>query len=266
MPSVRLPPATEHFAGQVTAHREQRNWSRAQLASRMVYDASYVSHVENGTKVPSRAFAEKADDAFDLPGTFVAFHKVLELGEHDSEMVADIEHDALLIAEWELHAVPGLLQTPEYARAHLSVSLPPERVERELAVRLKRQKVLGGLVSDWTVLDESVLHRVYGGPEVMRGQLAHLETLAAMPGIGIQVMPFTITNHPGADGPLRVIEYADKPAVMLMEARGSGRISSDKHAVLAARHDLDIIKATALPPAESVAFIRKVRETYEHLA
>jgi transcriptional regulator with XRE-family HTH domain len=265
MPGV-MPPALEYFAGQVTAHREQREWSKAQLASRMCFDASYISHVENVTKVPTRAFAEKADAAFELPGTFVTLHKVLELGEQDSETVADIEHDALLIAEWELRAVPGLLQTPDYARAHLATSLPPDRLERELAVRLKRQKVLGSLVAEWTVLDESVLHRIYGSPEVMRAQLAHLEAIATRPGMGIQVMPFAVTNHPGGDGPLRLIEYADKPAVLLTEGRGSGRLTSDRRVVLAARHDLDIIKATALPPADSVAFIRKLRETYEQLA
>jgi transcriptional regulator with XRE-family HTH domain len=256
-----MPPALEYFTGQLTAHREQRGWSKAQLATRMTFDASYVSHVENGTKIPTRAFAEKADEAFKLPGTFVTLHKVLELGEQDSETVADIERDALALIAWEQRVIPGLLQAPDYARAHLSTRLPSDRLERELALRLGRQKVLRGLVAGWFVLDESVLRRVYCGAEVMRGQLAHLEDVAARPNIGIQVMPYTSTRHPGSDGPLRVIEYADKPALLLTEGPGSGRLSSEQKVVLAARHDLDEIKAAAMPVHESVEYIRHIRET-----
>jgi transcriptional regulator with XRE-family HTH domain len=260
MPAV-MPPALEYFAGQLTAHREQRDWSKAQLASRMKFDASYVSHVENGTKVPTRAFAERADDAFKLPGTFVILHKVLELGEQDSETVADSEQGALALVEWEQRVVPGLLQAPDYARAHLSTSLLPDQVERELALRLKRQKILGALVAGWFILDESVLRRVYGSADVMRGQLAHLEDVSARPNIGIQVMPYASTHHPGSYGPLRVVEYADKPAILLTEGPGSGRLSSDQKVVLTARHDLDGIKAAALSIRESVEYIRHIRET-----
>lgn len=260
------PLALTIFAGQLTAHRGQRGWTKAQLATRMEFDASYVSHVENMTKLPTVAFAEKADDAFELPGTFVALHKALELGEQDSEAVADIEHDALSVADWDQRVISGLLQTPDYGRAHLSTSLPPDRVEHELAVRLKRQKILGTLVAAWFVLDESVLRRVYGSPGVMVAQLRHLEETAILASIGIQVMPFSVTDHPGSDGQIRLIEYADKPAVLLTEGRGSGKMSSDRREVLAARHDLDKIKAAALSVAESVAFIKSIRETYEQLA
>lgn len=260
MPAV-MPPALEYFAGQLTAHREQRGWSKAQLASRMGFDASYISHVENVTKVPTRAFAEKADAAFGLPGTFVTLHKVLELGEQDSETVADIEHDALAIMGWEQRVITALLQTPDYARAHLSTTLQPDRVERELTVRLKRQKILGTLVAGWFVLDESVLRRVYGGPDVMRAQLAHLEVVGARPNIGLQVMPYSSTRHPGSYGPIRIVDYADEPAVLLTEGRGSGRLSSDRNVVLSARHDLDEIKTAALSVGESVEYIRHIRET-----
>jgi transcriptional regulator with XRE-family HTH domain len=64
------------FAGQVTAHREQRKWSKAQLATRMGFDASYIAHVENMTKPPTLAFAGKCDEAFGLPGTFAALPNI----------------------------------------------------------------------------------------------------------------------------------------------------------------------------------------------
>jgi transcriptional regulator with XRE-family HTH domain len=138
------------FAGQVTAHREQRKWSKAQLATRMGFDASYIAHVENMTKPPTLAFAGKCDDAFGLPGTFAALHKILELGEQDSATVADVERDALGMTVWESRVVPGLLQIPEYTAANMRAGgWPPDKIERELTIRLARQRVLCSVVAGW---------------------------------------------------------------------------------------------------------------------
>lgn len=266
MPEV-TPLALTTFARQVTAWREKRKWSKAQLATRMGFDPSYVSHVENGTKPPTLAFAEKCDEVLDLPGTFIALHWGVELGEQDSATVADVEADALAMTIWESRVVPGLLQTPDYARAQLSTSLPPGKAERELAIRQQRQKIIGSLVAGWFILSEAVLHLVYGDEAVMRDQLLALEATASMPNVSVQVMPFRSTRHSGGDGPLSVIEYRDKPAVWFTEGRTSGRMSTDRTEVLQAQYALSMIRAAALPVHESVEFIRNVRETaYEHLA
>ncbi len=217
--------------------------------------------------MPTLAFARKCDEACELPGTFAALHKVLELGEQDSATVADVEADALGITIWESRVVPGLLQTPDYARAQLSTSLPPDRVERELTIRQQRQKILGSLVGGWFILSEAVLRLVYGDDAVMRVQLLALEATASMPNISVQVMPFRNTRHTGGDGPLSVIEYRDKPAVWFTEGRISGRMSEDRTEVLQAQYALSTIRAAALPVHESVAFIQHMRETnYEQLA
>lgn len=266
MPAVTQS-ALATFAGQVTAHREQRKWSKAQLATRMGFDASYIAHVENMTKMPTLAFARKCDEAFGLPGTFTALHKILELGEQDSATVADVEADALAMTIWESRVVPGLLQTPAYMRAALSTTVPPPQLERELTIRQQRQKIVGSLVAGWFILSEAVLRLVYGDDAVMRDQLLALEATAAMPNISVQVMPFRSTRHTGGDGPLSVIEYRDKPAVWFTEGRTSGRMSEDRTEVLQAQYALSTIRAAALPVHESVAFIQHMRETsYEQLA
>jgi transcriptional regulator with XRE-family HTH domain len=255
------------FAGQVTAHREQRKWSKAQLATRMGFDASYIAHVENMTKMPTLAFARKCDEAFGLPGTFAALHKILELGEQDSGTVADVERDALGMTVWEMRSVPGLLQTPEYARAHMAAALVPGgKLERELNIRLARQKVLHSLVAGWFIVSEAVLHLVYGDDRVMRDQLLNLEAAATRPNITVQVMPYRSTRHPGGDGPLSVIEYRDRPPIWFTEGRTSGKMSEDRTEVLQAQYTLNVIRAAALPVHESVAFIRGIREAnYEQL-
>jgi transcriptional regulator with XRE-family HTH domain len=250
------------FAGQVTAHREQRKWSKSQLATRMGFDASYIAHVENMTKTPTLAFARKCDEACSLPGTFAALHKLLELGEQDSAAVADVERDALAMTIWESRVVPGLLQTPAYMRAALSTTVPPSNLERELTIRRQRQKVLGSLVAGWFILSEAVLRLVYGDDAVMREQLLALEATASMPNISVQVMPFRSTRHTGGDGPLSVIDYRDKPAVWFTEGRTTGRMSEDRTEVLQAQYALSTIRAAALPVHESVALIQHMRETH----
>ncbi|HEX4834598.1 MAG TPA: helix-turn-helix transcriptional regulator [Trebonia sp.] len=264
MPEV-TPRQLTVFAQQVTAWREKRNWSKAQLASRLGFDASYVSHVENGTKPPTRAFAERCDseDAFGLPGTFVALHKGVELGAQDSAIVAEVEAEAVRLTIYELRAVPGLLQTPAYMAAQLATSLAPDAAEHEVKVRTERQQVLGQLASAWFLLDEAALRRGHGGKEVMRDQLAHLEVVAARPNITLQVLPFGAESQPGGDAPITIVEYADKPTVWLTEGGVSGILSGEHGEVAQAAHVVNLIRAASLSPRDSINFIRTIKETYE---
>jgi hypothetical protein len=78
-------------------------------------------------------------------------------------------------------------------------------------------------------------------------------------------MPHSATRHPGGDGPLAVIEYRDKPGLWLTEGSRSGRMSDDRSEVARSAHDLNLIRAAALPTHESIDFIRNIRETsYEY--
>jgi hypothetical protein len=74
--------------------------------------------------------------------------------------------------------VPGLLQTEDYARAVLStrVGATEDEIDETVAARLVRQKILERDQPPelWAILDEGVLRRPVGGPDVMRGQLTHL--------------------------------------------------------------------------------------------
>jgi hypothetical protein len=188
------------------------------------------------------------------------------LGRLDSAAVADVERDAVGLTVWDMRHVTGLLQTEDYARAQLSMGLPPDDVERELRVRMARQQILNGLLYGWFILDEAALHRGHGGPEVMRGQLAHLEEVAALPNITIQVLPFSDSSHPGGDAPSTLVEYQDKPSVWLTEGRSSGKISSDHAEVMQATLVLNQLRAAALTPRESHEFLKKAREARSGLA
>jgi hypothetical protein len=111
----------------------------------------------------------------------------------------------------------------------------------------------------WFVIDEGVLSRPYGGREVMGEQLAKLEELAGQPNVTVQVMPFSAVDHPGLEGPLRIIEFPDKCPAVYNEAWSAGKMTEDKDEVSAAMACFDLIRASAMSPAESAKFIASKR-------
>jgi hypothetical protein len=74
------------------------------------------------------------------------------------------------------------------------------------------------------IIDESVLHRPFGGPQVMHDQLRRLAEVAALPNVILQVLPFEATDQPGADGPMRILEFDGGPSVAYTEGVGTGRV------------------------------------------
>jgi transcriptional regulator with XRE-family HTH domain len=107
---------------------------------------------------------------------------------------------ATTILNFEPHLVPGLLQTPAYARAVAELLVEPQQVEHTVALRLQRQQLFHEreqLREEAAfILDENVLHRVVGGAEVMREQLRALRDALQRPGIRLDVMPFAYGLYP----------------------------------------------------------------------
>ncbi len=241
--------------------RARKGWTQTELAERVLSNKTTISDIELEHQVPSRTQVEALEAALDADGVLLELYDLLNTGVQESVVVADVERDALAMTVWESRMMPGLFQTPGYMRAAMTDGTRPDRLEREMTIRLGQQKILSRLVTGWFIISESVLHLVYGDHAVMRDQLARLETLAAQPNLSVQVMPFTSTRHPGGDGPLTVIEYRDKPGLWFTEGARSGRMSDDRDEVLAAMHSLNLIRSAALTVHESAEFIRNIRES-----
>ncbi|WP_327261335.1 helix-turn-helix domain-containing protein [Streptomyces sp. NBC_01232] len=114
----------------------------------------------------------------------------------------------------ELSVVPGLLQTPGYARAVTRAALgglPEPKVDALVDVRLARQSVLRAdpPLELSAVLDEAVLRRQIGGPGVMAGQLRHLVEVSRLPQVRLQVLPFSVGGHLGLTGPFVIFSFPD---------------------------------------------------------
>jgi transcriptional regulator with XRE-family HTH domain len=167
-------------------------------------------------------------------------------------------------------AVPGFLQTPDYARAIIATTRPElqlAEVERRTQARLARQKALFAdretPPAVHVLLDESAVRRQVGGPRAMRGQLARLADEAAMPHVRIQVVPFGAGSHAAMDGEFVIIDYPDPEDDPFVYEEGLFGDIYVETAEDIARYRLafeHVAADAALPPAESVELITRIAE------
>jgi Domain of unknown function (DUF5753) len=166
------------------------------------------------------------------PGWWHSFRDVLP---NPYEVYIGLEAGAAAIRNFEPVVVPGLLQTEDYARAAFRNGpreLDRDDVERRVEVRMARQKILTRADRPrlWAVIDEAVIRRVVGGPEVMRGQLRHLIDGAGQGRTTIQVVPYSAGAHAGTTGPFVILQFPEPtdPAVVYVETL-AGDIYLDEH-------------------------------------
>lgn len=174
-----------------------------------------------------------------------------------------LEGDADEILTFEPMLVPGLVQTADYAKAVFGsdVGTRPSELERRLAVRMERQKLL---VSEeptalWALLDESALHRVVGGPAVMRGQLERLLEVLELENISVQVVPYAAGAHPG-EGAFTILEFphTELPTVVYLDNLTGGMYTDKPAEVERFAVRFERIRAVALDAPASVELIKKL--------
>jgi len=254
------------FASQLRSWRLQMGWTQVEMGSKLGYSASLVSGIETMDKAPTADFAARCDEVLGTPGTFATLQELVAREAYPAFFapVIPFEREAVRIHGWELGAVPGLLQTEDYARSLIRSGRPmdsSDEIDRIVAARLERQEIVTSQAPPllWYVLDESVLRHVVGGPAVMRRQLDRLLGAADTPGIVIQALPFAADNHAGADGPISVYDFASSPSVCYTECYSGGRIVEGHDEVADLMTVINLIRASALSARDSRELIRRTR-------
>jgi len=176
-----------------------------------------------------------------------------------------LETAAAMIRTFEAQFVPGLLQTPEYARAVILLGHPaasPGEIERRVALRMSRQDVLAGQAPPvvWSILDEGVIRRQVGGPAVMRRQLSRLAEIASRQrNVIIQVVPVDSGGYPDAGGSFSVLRFpgAEVPDIVYAEQLTSALYLDKREDVDHYMEVIDTLSTEALSPADTLDFIAK---------
>jgi transcriptional regulator with XRE-family HTH domain len=183
------------------------------------------------------------------------------------EAYVGLEEAATQVRAYEVQFVPGLLQTGEYTRAVALLGYPnatPRELDRRVGLRLARQVVFTRPTppSIWAILDEAVLVRPVGGPEVMRGQIKHLIEMSQRPNVTIQIVPFHAGGHAAAGGPFSILRFADHdlPDVVYLEQLTSALYLDKPEMVDSYLMVMDRLAVEAMTPAASVKHMRGLQK------
>ncbi|MGY5135804.1 helix-turn-helix domain-containing protein [Streptomyces sp. NEAU-L66] len=176
-----------------------------------------------------------------------------------------LEEAASVIRTYEVQFVPGLLQTPDYARAVAQLGHPrssPEEIERRVQLRVQRQELL--TIPDaprvWAVIDEASLRRPLGGPEVMADQLRHLLKMTELPNVTLQIAPFSLGGLAAAGGPITILRFLepDLPDIVYLEQLTSALYLDKRDDVDHYLAVMDRLSAQSESPRESVAILERL--------
>jgi transcriptional regulator with XRE-family HTH domain len=247
--------------------RERAGLTLNDAAGGMEFSPSKLSRVETGVQLIT---VHELKSMMDLYDHFDA--ELLEMARKakekgwwrsyglDNRGYVAVEADACLVRNMELVQVPGLMQTPDYARARLSVSSKRrsrESLDNQVAIRSIRQQRLiaadGGLELA-AVVDEAALRKPVGGVEVMRAQLRHMAELTALPNVTLHVLPTAGGPHTGMDGAFTVLSFpdAEDPELVYLDYPG-GSVHIEKVG------EVDECKLV-FEQLRSVAFVRWVAQ------
>lgn len=244
------------------ARREALGVRVAELASRIRYGEDLIYKVEGGKRIAKPEYLDRVDEALEAGGLIKAMKEDLGRASYPRKVreLTKMEERATEIGAYSIHNIHGLLQTEGYARTLFELRKPAYsrgEVERFLAARLARRSVFdrdpGPTIS--LVQEEATLRRRIGGTMVWRAQIERLLVVAQLKSVDLQVMPTECETHAGLDGGIEFLKFGDGTALGRSEGAFNGRpVSNPKHLqTLELRYGM--IRAQALSPRESRAFI-----------
>jgi hypothetical protein len=176
-----------------------------------------------------------------------------------------LEQAASLIRTYDLHFVPALLQTPDYARTLIGLAhdgAQPAQLARRVALRAGRQRVLRAADPPqfWSVIDEAVLRREFGDPRVMAGQIEALIEAARLPNVRLQIASFPAEILAAAGFPFAILRFAetDLPDLVYLEQPTSALYLDKAPHVEHYAVAMERACAGAAPPDDTEAILRAI--------
>jgi transcriptional regulator with XRE-family HTH domain len=246
--------------------------SQEALAARLGYDRSVIAKAETGERPPSPEVADAIEAELFPAGPSGFVGRLAALARRASgpvpswfESWLEAERHAHMLRLWSPLLVPGLLQTAGYARAlFLATGLDEDAAQEHVSVRLDRQAILERPHPPHvvTVLDQSVLHRLIGSPQVMADQLMHIAELSERPDLSVQVIPADTGANAGLSGAFDLASSEGGPEVVRMEAVEDVTVES-RSLVRKAANIFVRVQADALPRAASRTLILEAAEQWK---
>ncbi|MFI2432325.1 Scr1 family TA system antitoxin-like transcriptional regulator [Streptomyces sp. NPDC018693] len=262
--------AREKFGEELRLRRKAAKLTQTELGLRVNSSPTLISHFEAGRRLPRLDDAERIDQAL-ATGDFFArwLQELKSKWASYFAAVAELERRATLIQQFAITLVPGLLQTPAYARAVFRAYRPnytTEELDREVVIRTGRAQLLDGPLNPviWTLLDESVLRRPVGGPRVMAEQLRKIADMASAGRLRLHVLPYSAGAHALQQSCLTLMSFEDSASVAYVEGFLTGNLMRDAALVEESQSAYRLALSDALSQQESLAFVRAAAEEHAH--
>ncbi|WP_329547074.1 helix-turn-helix transcriptional regulator [Streptomyces sp. NBC_01356] len=241
-------------------------YTQRELAERLRVDEQTLASIEQGRRSLRTEYAVFLDELLDTKGALsVAVENMpeVDLFPRWAEEYIDLEREALALSWYDNQVLPGLLQTPAYARAVFLNDVPAlseDEVEQRVAARVERQEVLHRKVPPTIsfIISEVTLMDRLGGDEVYYEQLRRLRESADLPGVTLQVMPVGRDFHAGLVGPFTVIETQDHQRIAYTEAPRRGWLIADPDEVSYLERRYAMLRTQALNPLETKGLLDRL--------
>ena len=281
-PSLRR----RRLAAELRALREQSGLSTTEAAKKLGWQASRISRIETRQSGLTAPDLRKLLDEYGVEDSgyrgFLAelARRVNErgwwqkyaglIGSEYADLIG-LEAEARTIRTYQQELVPGLLQTPDYARAVIRASRPTdtsEEVGRRAEIRMERQEILTRddppPARFSVVLSEGVLRRPVGGYDVTREQLEYLMRPRDRANVTVQVLPFDAGVHPSMVGPFTAMTFPDPDDLGVVNVENAaGALFLEEPAELRIYEELwSTLQASALSADDSQAFLKSTSFGY----
>ncbi|MDT0309581.1 helix-turn-helix transcriptional regulator [Streptomyces sp. DSM 44917] len=252
------------FGKQCRLLRDSLHLSREQVGDSCGVSASMVGAVERAERIPDSQLIKSLDRALKANGLLASAIEGMSVEKYRTffrDFVV-LERQCFLLNAYAPLAIPGLLQTRDYARAIFRMStagLTDEQVEKEVEARIERQQVFQRDPRPLLtfVIEQSVLERPIGGREVMREQLEHLLFCARLHFVTVQIMPTARPEHAGLNGYMSLVTTKEHRHVAYLEFPGGSQLISERKRVATLDERYGMLRAQALSPEESAELIEK---------
>ncbi|NJP51627.1 helix-turn-helix domain-containing protein [Streptomyces sp. SBST2-5] len=266
--------AWEFFGAEPRRRREEAGFTQVVPGARVFVSGGCTGQFEQAIRKPQLDVAQRIGEVLQTDGIFERLCRKLIDDRRYADYfakAAEPEAPAISISEFAPALAPGLLQTPEYARAvtlAMNPCTPDESIEERVSGRIERARILKDATRPtyWGILHENVLRVPVGGPEVMAEQREYVASLARDRAVVVQVLPCMAGAYAVMTGSLKLMEFEDTPPTACTEAVYSGPLLDDPAVVKRTYSAYDLLRAAALSPEASLGLIESAAKDHRRCA
>ncbi|GGQ21166.1 helix-turn-helix domain-containing protein [Streptomyces roseolilacinus] len=266
---LELSEGLQVFGAVLKSFRQAARLTQESFAPKVRYSAHYIAKIEQGKRFPPCDLPERVEPVLGETAASVLKAAAKKLSRRSGlaswfQHWVEIEEEALTLYAYECRVVPGLLQAEPYARKVLESHLPPvtdEQVEARLAARLDRQRLLSERqnTSFGFIIEQAVIERGFGGPDVTRHLVDHLLTCARSRNVELLVMPTRGVEHAGVYGPMYLAETRAHEWVGYVENQETSLLITDRNQVSGMLQRYGRMRSQALDPEASMSLLEHMR-------